>query len=331
MDSRERFRQTMGYGRPDRIPYFHEGMEEDVLQEWRKQGLSHGADLYEMFGFDRREEFEPDLEALPGFRNWPSTKSNLDRLRGALNPNQNSRFPRRWINLVQKWRTRNHPLFLRVHRGFFLSMGVEGWKRFREVMFLTLRDPEFVREAMRIQGEFSAQIAERALKEAEFDAAVFTEPIAENSGPLISPKMYEDLVLKSYEPVLAVLRQHRVGTVILLTFANIRPLLPSLVKRGFNCLWACEAPGKHMDYRDLRRDFGRDLRLIGGIDLDVLRLDKESIKREVYEKVPPLLADGGFIPLADGRVRKDIPLENYLYYRRCFEEVTQPGASRGIQ
>jgi hypothetical protein len=33
--------------------------------------------------------------------------------------------------------------------------------------------------------------------------------------------------------------------------------------------------------------------------------------------------DGGFVPLADGRVRKDIPLENYLYYRRLFEEVTQ--------
>jgi hypothetical protein len=116
-----------------------------------------------------------------------------------------------------------------------------------------------------------------------------------------------------------------VDTIILLTFANIRPLLPSIVKGGFNCLWACEVPEKDMDYRDLRREFGRDLRLIGGIDLDVLRLDKESIKREVYEKVPPLLADGGFVPLADGRVREDIPLDNYLYYRRLFEEVTQLG------
>ena len=78
-----------------------------------------------------------------------------------------------------------------------------------------------------------------------------------------------------------------------------------------------------MDYRELRREFGHDLRLIGGVDLDALRLDKESIKREVYEKVPPLLAEGGFIPLADGRIRKVIPLENYLYYRRLLEEVTQ--------
>jgi hypothetical protein len=323
MDSREKFRQTVGYSSPDRVPYFHEGMEEDVIQEWRKQGLPSDADVYKMFRFDRREEIEPDLEPHLRFRKWPSSISELDRLKGALDPDERSRLPRRWNRLVHQYRTRNYPLFLRVHRGFFLSMGVEGWERFTEVMLLTLRDPGFVREAMRIQGEFSARIAERALKDVEIDAAVFTEPIAENRGPLIPPKMYEDLVLKSYEPILAVLRRYRVATVILLTFANIRSLLPSIVKWGFNCLWACEAPQKDMDYRDLRREFGRDLRLIGGIDLDVLRLDKESIKREVYEKVPPLLTDGGFIPLADGRVRNDIPLDNYLYYRRLFEEVTQ--------
>ncbi len=323
MDSRERFRKTMGYSRSDRVPYFHEGMEEDVIQEWRKQGLSPDADLYEMFGFDRREEIEPDLEPHLKFRKWPSSLSELDRLKCALDPNERNRLPRRWNSLVQQHRTRSHPLFLRVHRGFFLSMGVEGWKRFTEVMLLTMRDPEFVREAMRVQGEFCARIAERVLKDAEFDAAVFTEPIAENRGPLISPEMYEDFVLKSYEPVLAVLRRYRVDTVILLSFANIRSLLPSIVKWGFNCLWACEVPQKDMDYRELRREFGRDLRLIGGIDLDVLRLGKDSIKREVCEKVPPLLANGGFIPLADGRVRKGIPLENYLYYRRLFEEVTK--------
>jgi hypothetical protein len=323
MDSRERFHQTMGYGRPDQVPYLHEGMDEDVIQEWRKQGLPSNADPYEMFHFDPREEIEPDLEPHLRFKKWPSAISELHRLRGALDPNGRSRLPGRWSTLVNKWRARDYPLFLRVHRGFFLSMGVEGWKRFAEVIVLPLRDPEFVREAMRVQGEFSARIAERVLQDAEIDAAVFTEPIAENRGPLISPKMYEDFVLKSYEPILAVLRRYNVETVILLTFANIRPLIPSILKWGFNCLWACEAPQKDMDYRDVRREFGRDLRLIGGIDLDVLRVNKESIKREVYEKVPPLLEDGGFIPLADGRVRKDIPLENYLYYRRCFEEVTQ--------
>src|SRR5512136_2806353 len=111
MDSRERFRQTMSYARPDRVPYFYEGMEEDVIHEWRKQGLSSNADLYEMFRFDLREEIEPDLEPHPGLRKWPSSISELDRLQGALNPNERSRLPRRWNNLVHKWRSRDYPLF----------------------------------------------------------------------------------------------------------------------------------------------------------------------------------------------------------------------------
>ena len=98
--------------------------------------------------------------------------------------------------------------------------------------------------------------------------------------------------------------------------------------QSFNDFMSITPPKPHRHrnkiyLRDLRREFGRDLRLIGGIDLDVLRLDKEAIKREVHEKLPPLLAQGGFVPLADGRVRADVPLENYIYYRRLFEKVTQ--------
>jgi len=88
-------------------------------------------------------------------------------------------------------------------------------------------------------------------------------------------------------------------------------------------LWACEVNVEAMDYRDLRREFGRDLRLIGGIDLDALRRDKEAIRRELEEKVPPLVADGGYVPLADGRVRVDVPFENYVYYRELLERVTR--------
>jgi hypothetical protein len=78
-----------------------------------------------------------------------------------------------------------------------------------------------------------------------------------------------------------------------------------------------------MDYQSLRREFGRDLRLIGGIDLDALRKDKEAIRQEIEDKVPPLVEEGGYIPLADGRIRADVPFENYIYYRQLLEKVTQ--------
>jgi hypothetical protein len=38
--------------------------------------------------------------------------------------------------------------------------------------------------------------------------------------------------------------------------------------------------------------------------------------------VPPLLAGGGYVPLADGRIREDGPFENYVYYWQLSEKVT---------
>jgi hypothetical protein len=199
---------------------------------------------------------------------------------------------------------------------------VDGWQRFHELMVLMHDNPGFVREMMRIHGEFVADITERLLQDVVIDAAVFSEPIGDNHGPLISPKMYADLVLSSYGPILDVLRGHGVDIIILRTYANARLLIPTLMEHGLECLWACEVNADAMDYRSLRREFGKNLRLIGGIDLDALRQGKDAIRQEVEQKVPPLLEQGGYVPLADGRVRADIPYENYLYYRQLLEKVT---------
>jgi len=323
MTSRERFLKTMRYEKADRVPYFEEGIRKDVIKAWRKQGLTKKAELSEMFSTDRHEEIETDLEPRPELKKWPASLNELDVLRKSLDPDDSRRLPWKWSQQVRTWRSRDHVLMLRVHRGFFLSMGVYGWDRFSEVIRLLIKDANYVHEAMAVQGEFAARMAERVLAEVEVDAVVFSEPIGGNDRPVLSPKMYEEFVLKSYQPILDVLNRYSVETVVLRTFANARILIPSILKWGFNCLWACEVNIEAMDYRDLRREFGTELRLIGGIDLDALRGGKEAIRREVEEKVPPLLAGGGYVPLADGRVRADVPFENYVYYRKLLEKVTR--------
>jgi len=323
MTGRQRFRETMRYGRPDRVPYFEEGIRAEVIEAWCNQGLPPHVDLSVMFPSDRREEMQPDLDPRPPFEEWPTSRSELDAWRRRLDPYDPDRLPDDWPGCVRAWEKRDNVLMLRLHHGLFLTMGVEDWDRFTQVIYLLKDDPGFVREALTIQAEFAATLAERVLREVEVDAAVFSEPIGGNDRPLISPQMYEEFVLTSYEPVLDVLRRYGVETIVFRTYANARALLPSILKWGFNCLWACEVNVEAMDYRDLRREYGRDLRLIGGIDLDALRRGKDAIRHEIEEKVPPLLDDGGYVPLADGRIREDVPFENYVYYRQLLEKVTQ--------
>jgi len=325
MNSKQRFLETMQSGQPDRPPLFDEGQREEVLEAWRLQGMPDGALLSELFAIDERDEIEPDLYPSPDLEPWPTTLDALDALKDALNPDDPARLPEDWDTCVRGWADRQHIVMLRVHRGFFQSIGVNDWRRFYQMMLLVKDDPRLVHKMLEIQGEFNARMTERVLRDVQVDAAVFGEPIGDNTGPLISPRTYRELVLPTYQPVLEILHRYHVRTIILRAFANIYPLIPDLLKAGINCLWVVEVRALEMDYPRLRSEFGHDLRLIGGLDLDVLREDKESIQRELEEKVPLLLEQGGYAPLLDGRVREDVPWENYCYYRELLERLCSGG------
>jgi len=325
MTSRERFLEVMRLGQPDRVPYFEEGIRDEVIHVWKQQGLCGKRELTRRFPSDERERIELDLYPLPDLKQWPTKEEDLDFFRQHLDPHDRKRFPEQWEKRVKAWKHRESVLTLYAHQGFFLSMGVENWQRFYEVMTQLVNNPRLVKRMMMAQGEFTAKLAEKILKDVTVDAVIFSEPIGGNEGPLISPEMYEDVVLNSYRPVLDVLHRHHVETIIFQTFANARILIPRILNWGFNCLWACEVNIEAMDYHSIRKDFGQDLRLIGGIDLDALRGSKADIKREIQTKVPPLLDQGGYIPLADGRVREDVPFENYCYYREVLKRIIEKG------
>jgi hypothetical protein len=321
MDARDRFNHTMTDQVTDRPPLFEDGIRDEVLRSWHKQGLGRREKLESLFCFDKREEIEPDLEPIPYPGRWPKTLEGLKKLTASMSSNDSRRLPDQWEAKVHEWASRDYPLILRVHRGYFLSMGVHGWRRFSEAIQLLIDNLQFVETWLAICAELSAGMLEKVLREVQVDAVLFSEPIGGNHGPLISPRMYSSIVLKSYKPILDVIMSHGVNTIIYRTYANTRLLLPHVVDAGFNCLWACETNPQAMDYQLIRKEFGKDLRLIGGIDADALRQDQAEITQAVFGLVPELLNQGGYIPLADGRVREDVPYRNYVYYRNLLESI----------
>jgi len=326
MTNRQRFHETMRFGSPDHVPYFEEGIRKEVIQSWHHQGLPRDTVISDLFRTDQFYEIALDYDPLSTLDKKPSSLDELDPLREHSISDSSWQFWRKKQRFIRSSIKRDHVLFLRIHRGFFLSMGVYDWERFEELNSLLLEKPDFVAEAMMIQGRLIAGLLDKVLQDVKIDAAIFNEPIGGNEGPLISPAMYESIVLNSYKPIVKILHKHNVETIVLRTYANMRLLIPSILNNGFNCLWACETDSKAMDYCDIRSEFGRALRLIGGIDLDTLRYDKSRIHRELMEKVPQLISSGGYVPLADGRVRKDIPFENYKYYRSLLEQIIRKEA-----
>lgn len=326
MNSRQRFLETLAFRSADRVPLFQEGMRKGVFRIWKKQGLESEAALMSRFHYDQREEIEPNLYPIPTIQRWPKTVDDLQDFRRHLDPQVRNRLPRHWTHKVRKWRTRDSALILNVHIGFFQSMGVEGWRRFEDAIHLTIDQPQLVRGMMKIQGEFAASMMERILQDVEVDAILISEPISSTHGPLISPDMYEDFVLSSYDPLLDGAEKFGIENIILRTYSNSGKLIPSIMKTRINCLWACECNHPSLDYRFLRQEYGNRLKLIGGIDRDVLLGDQMRIRDEVETKVPPLMEQGGYIPLLDGRIREVVPFANYVYYRKLLEALVIEGA-----
>ena len=104
-------------------------------------------------------------------------------------------------------------------------------------------------------------------------------------------------------------------------------MIPSCIEAGINGLWLTESANSGVDYLELRREFGREFRLIGGIDSYVLTKDEKAIEAEIMAKVPPLLELGGYIPTLDNRVRENAPFENYVCYRRLLNNVAATGTT----
>ncbi len=64
-----------------------------------------------------------------------------------------------------------------------------------------------------------------------------------------------------------------------------------------------------------------DLIISGGIDKRILASTKEKIKTELERIIPVMKKRGGFIPTCDHGVPEEVPLENYLYYRKLMLEM----------
>src|SRR4030042_628726 len=150
MNGRERFNQSLAFVPANRPPLFEDGIRQEVLQHWHLQGLSKKVSLESLFSFDHREEIEPNLEPIPTPTHWPKSMDGLRKLSTRLDPDDPKRLPEDWDDKVETWKKRDYPLILRVHRGYFLSMGVHGWHRFADAIQLLVDKPKLVERGVDI-------------------------------------------------------------------------------------------------------------------------------------------------------------------------------------
>ena len=138
--------------------------------------------------------------------------------------------------------------------------------------------------------------------------------------------MFDRYSIPGYRRVIDLLVRHGVPLRILCTTGgNLRPLLPSLLDAGINGFWISNITSAGMEYRALRRDYGPDVALIGGIDSTALLRGEAAVRHAVEETVPPLLSHGRYLPCLDDRPRDNTPFAMYAFYRKLLAEIAELG------
>ncbi len=326
LNSRERFAATLRFQQPDRIPFYDQEIREDTLAHWYEQGLPKGRDPREIFGLEKWDIVPVNLDMIPEFQGRFRTRRDFERLKKSFNPDDTSRYPANWEKLVGRWKDRNYPLGITFWGGFFTpfnsgSVPDTVYHSLTDIARMIYSDPELLRETASFTAEFIIRTMSKTLDEVKIDYAIISEPIAENKGPAISPSSFQDIVIPCYKRMIETLNSYGIDIIILETFGNVNELIPLCLDAGVDVLWCNGTKPAGVDYVALRKKYGQKLALIGGIDMGSLAENKEAIKAEILSKVPYLLSSGGYIPMLDGRVRRNIPFENYVYYRKLIEEL----------
>ena len=105
MNDRERFRNLMRGEPVDRPPFLEEGVRDEVLDSWRKQGMPAGKTHVDVFGLTPHENLGPDLRYAAGYFGRVFDLSPREyRKAFDISPR---RFPRDWKRTVRRLEKRD--------------------------------------------------------------------------------------------------------------------------------------------------------------------------------------------------------------------------------
>jgi hypothetical protein len=240
-------------------------------------------------------------------------RQSFAELKKRYDPTALVRYPFWWDEWVRMWKTRDYPLCLLTNGSFGLYWQLRSWVGTENISVMFYDDPKLVEEMLEFNTEFLLALVDQALGEVEFDYFNFSEDFAGKGGPLLSPALFRKFLLPHYQRIIGRMRKAGIKHFWLDSDGSPEVLIPLMIEAGITCLWPLEQ-ASDMDPVRLRKEYGKDLALAGGIDKREIAKDRKAIDAELQAKIPPLLESGGYLPHLDHTFPPEVSYDNLLYY-----------------
>jgi uroporphyrinogen decarboxylase len=244
-----------------------------------------------------------------------SNRKDWEELKKRYSPTDPRRKPRSWgPELIDYYSGVASPVGLRIDWG--PGRGIKngyamGLERFLDVL---ITDPGLVKDMLTFWADFVIEVARDLVTACGIDFVYFVEDgIGYKNSSLVSPDTYREIWIPPMRQVTDFLHSCGIDIIGHWSSGNVKPLIPVLLDIGVNLFFPLEVAAG-IDARDLRRQFGRDILMIGNISRQALMDGPEAVEEEFYAKVPSLVEQGGYIPAVDDTIMPDISFESYSRY-----------------
>ncbi|NLC55499.1 MAG: hypothetical protein GX774_01515 [Armatimonadetes bacterium] len=356
MTDRERFNNQMHYRPVDRCFNMEFGYWEENYQQWpifTENGITNEAEANQFFNFDRigvvsgviwmnppfPHEVVGETETTRIIRNGDGLLAEVPKdghdtiphyiKASIVTPDdwkraKEERFrrddPARRVDVEALKRAyppdRDYPLG--VHCGSMIGV-IRNMLTFEGLAYATYDYPDMVEDMVETACVLVEDYLDQVLGQIDFDYATGWEDICFKNGPIISLSFYERVIVPRYKRIGKKLHEHGIDLWYTDCDGDVRPLLPGFLEAGINCRFPFEVNGCAHP-AELLNEYGKDLRIMGGVDKIALGKGPEAIKAYL-ETLVPLVERGGYIPFCDHRCPPNVKPEDYLYYLDLKEQM----------
>ena len=358
---RERFRRTLHYQKVDRIPFFEFGYWDDTLKRWHAEGLpteiDNEAKAYAWFGIENwggvpanvqltGQPYEPETveegddyvitrdatgalakqnkgktPTIPHYFEYGlKSRDDWPRFKQHLQPVLDGRINSSFYENLERYRTAEHPICAPI--GSMIGVP-RNWMGFETCAMLAYDDPDLLDEIIETLCQCVVVVLEEICQYVQFDFGAGWEDICFNSGPIVSPWVFDKHIVPRYARITDVLRKHGCDISWTDCDGNVLPVLGQFLAGGINCMFPVEV-NAGSDPVKIRELYGDAMLMVGGVDKMALGDSPAAIETELT-RILPVVEAGGFIPTVDHRVPASVSLDNYKFYVKIKRQMFKAG------
>lgn len=171
-------------------------------------------------------------------------------------------------------------------------------------------NPDLISAIYEKVGELCVKILETNAQKEWVGALSFGDDIAYDKTLLTSPAVFRHYALPYYRKIGEIGRRYG-KPLIYHSDGNVLPVIDDLIEEvGISALHPIEP--KAMDIRQLKRDYGSRVALIGNVDVDLLsRGAPDMVAARTKELLRDIAPGGGYLLGSSNSITYYVPLENY--------------------